>query len=134
MAAITISRAHFDEMLAHLLSAYPQEGCGLLAGMDGEVTGVHPVTNILRSSVAYEMEPREQILTMLAIEEAGHEIVAIFHSHPHGPAAPSETDVAQNLYPDVGQVIVSLADRQQPVARAFRIREEQVQPIDLRVQ
>lgn len=134
MTTLTIRRAHYQQMLVQLLAAYPDEGCGLLAGVGDEVTGVHPVTNTLRSPVAYEMDAREQLLTMLAIEDAGEEIVAIFHSHPQGPPWPSATDVRQNLYPDVRQIVVSLADRQQPAARAFWIREGQVQPIELRIQ
>ncbi len=134
MTAINFSRAHYEQMMAHLLRVYPQEGCGLLAGRGDQVAGVYPVTNILRSPVAYEMDAREQVLAMLAIEDAGHELLAIFHSHPQGPPALSESDLAQNLYPDVWQIVVSLADRQRPVARAFRISQGQVQPIELRVQ
>ena len=133
LTSLAITRQDYEQMLAHLRSVYPQEGCGLLAGHGNCVSGVHPVDNILRSPVAYEMEPRQQVETMLAIEASGLDIVAIFHSHPHGPQAPSETDVARAFYPDVRQVIVSLKDPGQPVARVFWVTENGVSPISLEI-
>ena len=49
--------AHYAAMLAHLRSAYPEEACGLMAGVDGEVLRLYAVENRLHSPVAYEMEP-----------------------------------------------------------------------------
>jgi proteasome lid subunit RPN8/RPN11 len=108
-------------MLDHVRGCYPEEGCGLLAGRGGRATAVYPVENILHSPVLFEMEPLAQIRAMLALEEAGDELLAIFHSHPAGPARPSPTDIAQAHYPDALQVIISLADRSQPEVRVFTI-------------
>jgi proteasome lid subunit RPN8/RPN11 len=51
------------------------------------------------------MEPGEQLKAMLAIEEAGEELLAIYHSHPGGPAWPSPSDVAEAAYPGVIHLI-----------------------------
>lgn len=111
----------FEAMLVHLQAGYPLEACGILAGPPGRVVCQYPIDNILASPVAYEMDPRQQIAAMIDLEERGWEMTGIYHSHPTGPERPSPTDVAQAFYPDSVYVIVSLADRERPVARAFRI-------------
>ena len=101
----------WSAVLAHLWEVYPQEGCGFLAGQGGRVTAVYPVPNRLASAVAFEMEPAAQINALLAIEQSGAELLAIYHSHPHTAAHPSPTDItAAAHYPEAGLFIVSLVD------------------------
>ncbi len=128
---LTIPRPLYDAMIQHLQDEYPLEACGLLAGQDGVVSRQYPIENILRSPVAYEMEPTQQIQAIIALEEAGLELAAIYHSHPHGPSAPSETDVALAYWPEAAYIIVSLQDRAAPQTRAFAIREGRVAEIPL---
>jgi proteasome lid subunit RPN8/RPN11 len=116
-----MKRPLFQAMLAHLQANYPLEACGILAGTANQALRLYTIDNILASPVAYEMDPKQQIQAMIELEAAGQEMVAIFHSHPTGPERPSPTDVAQAYYPDSVYVIVSLADREQPVVRGFRI-------------
>lgn len=126
MTELILSRALVDEMVTHASALYPEEACGLLAGQDGRATRFYPVENIHHSPVAYEMEPVQQIRAMLDIEAAGLELLAIYHSHPHGPARPSPTDVALAYYPDQVQLILSLAERERPALDAFTIRDGKV--------
>ena len=93
----------------------------LVGGRDGRAVRLYPVENVRHSPVAFEMEPVQQIKALLAMEAEGLELIAIYHSHPHGPARPSTTDVANAYYPDAVQLIISLANRQQPSIRAFTI-------------
>ena len=116
-------------MIAQAVAGYPEEICGLVSGHDGRAIALYPVENILHSPVAYEMEPLGQVRAMLAIEAAGLDLLAIYHSHPDGPARPSVTDVAQSYYPDSAYIIISLADREAPSIRAFMIQEREVQEI-----
>lgn len=133
MRELSLSQAHCDDMLRHLRDAYPLEACGIMAGLDGRVRRLYAVENRLRSPVAYEMEPRQQIAAMLDLEKAGLEMLAIYHSHPKGPQTPSRTDVAQSYYPGVAYVIVSLADRRHPSIRAFIISEGSFDEIVLKI-
>lgn len=119
--ALHLPRPLAAQLLAHLDSVYPEEGCGLVAGREGMATAVYPIENILHSQTTYEMAPVPQIETMLAIEAGGDDLVAIYHSHPHSPAYPSPTDVALAYYPDAIYLIVSLQERRQPVLRGFKI-------------
>ena len=115
-------------------AAYPLEGCGILAGRPGVATRIYPVENALRSQTAYEMEAAQQLAAMLAVEEAGLEMVAIYHSHPDGPERPSPTDVALAFYPDLAQVIVSLAERKRPLSRAFMVGNGRYHEIPLLIE
>ena len=121
MQTLTLSHALLDEMLAHVNRLFPEEACGLVGGLDGRAARLYPVENVRHSPVAFEMEPVQQIKALLAMEAEGLELIAIYHSHPHGPARPSTTDVANAYYPDAVQLIISLANRQQPSIRAFTI-------------
>lgn len=130
---LSVPQAHCEEMLRLLRDAYPLEACGILAGLDGRVQRVYAVENRLRSPVAFEMEPQQQLDAMLDLEDAGLEMLAIYHSHPTGPQTPSPTDVAKAYYPDVAHVIVSLSDRRRPSVRAFTIKEGDFDEIVLKI-
>lgn len=132
---LTIERPLLDQLLEHLQACYPQEGCGLLAG-DGEtgwVTAVYPIENSLHSPTAYKMNPTQQVQAMLELEARGWQMLAIYHSHPHGPETPSVTDVAQAMYPEAFHIIVSLQDRARPVVRTFSIAGQEVVEQKMRV-
>lgn len=107
-------------MLAHLQAVYPEEGCGLLSGSVAMVaTAHHAIENRLHSPTAFEMEPRQQIQVFLAIEACGEMVLAMYHSHPHGPTHPSPTDMTGAYYPEIPQIIVSLAKLDSPIVKAF---------------
>ena len=123
MERLTLNRTLLNEMLAHVSGLWTEEACGLVGGRDGRAVRLYPVENIRHSPVAFEMDPLQQINAMLAMEAEGLELIAIYHSHPDGPARPSATDVANAYYPDAVQLIISLADRARPSVRAFTIIE-----------
>jgi proteasome lid subunit RPN8/RPN11 len=133
LTTLIISREAYGNMLAHVQAEYPLEGCGLLAGIAGRVYQLYPVANKLKSATAYEMDPRQQVAAMVEMEARGWEMTAVYHSHPQGPETPSPTDVAQLYYQEAIQVIVSLRERERPVARAFRIEGKQVSEVPLLV-
>jgi proteasome lid subunit RPN8/RPN11 len=89
--------------------------------------------NVLGSSTAYEMDPAQLINTLRDLRESGQELVAIYHSHPFGPARPSTTDVQRAYYPDAAHLIVSLAEPERPRAAVFLISSGEILEIDLRV-
>ena len=121
MTPLILPHALLNEMLIHVSGLWPEEACGLIGGRDRQAVRLYPVENVRHSPVAFEMEPLQQIKAMLAMEAEGLELIAIYHSHPNGPARPSATDVANAYYPDAVQLIISLADRARPSVRAFTI-------------
>ena len=116
-----ITRAQADALVAHARDEFPNECCGLIAGRDGAATRVLPATNAEGTPFMYVMDPREQMELMDAIEDAGEDLVAIYHSHTRSAAYPSRTDVELAFFAEPLYVIVSLQDPDAPVIRAFRL-------------
>jgi proteasome lid subunit RPN8/RPN11 len=72
------------------------------------------------------MDPKEQLAAFKDMEAAGLDLIGIYHSHTHTTAYPSRTDAAKAYYPDALYVIVSLAKRDAPDIRAFRMTDGQI--------
>lgn len=126
-----LKREHLEAMLAHARAEAPFEACGALGGRDGRVEKVYPAQNAEKSPALYRMVPEEQLQIFLEIEGQGWELVGIYHSHPGGPAYPSATDLELAYYPEAVYVILSLVES--PAARAFRIVEGVVTPVEMEV-
>jgi len=131
---LTLSAGQWKQIVAQVQAEWPNEACGLLAGLAGRVLAVYPGTNVLHSPVEYKMDPREQVRAFLDMEARGWELLAIYHSHPAGPGEPSPTDIARAYYPDSFYAIVSLTDRSHPELRAFRIVERQVMEVPVHIE
>jgi proteasome lid subunit RPN8/RPN11 len=97
------------QIIDHCLAALPNEGCGMLA-MDGtRVAAVYPTGNQDTSPVSYTVPPREHFDALIEAESRGWVLGGVFHSHPHGPAAMSATDLARVTDPTWLYIVVSLA-------------------------
>jgi proteasome lid subunit RPN8/RPN11 len=129
IVVIRIDRHQHETMLQDLEANLPLEGCGIMAGPASRVERLYPIANRLASPYAYEMEPNQQLEAMVDLEDRGWELLAIYHSHPHGPDKPSQTDVRQAYYPETAYVIVSFRSRQEPSVRAFYIIDGRVTEI-----
>lgn len=121
-AALTILRAVAEEMLRHARAEVPNEACGLLSGSlsEGTATTYHPARNADASPYVYTVHPEDLVRIVFGIEDAGEDLVAIFHSHTHTPAVPSPTDRRQAQYPDAFYVLATLSDREADAAEALR--------------
>lgn len=120
-SGLSLSHAQWEQMRDYVEARVPLEACGLLGGRGGVVEVVIPVRNAANSPVRFRMEPLEQWKAFEQIESAGMELLAIFHSHPQGPAVPSPTDIAESFY-DVIQVIWSPGEGEW-LAHAFWIED-----------
>jgi proteasome lid subunit RPN8/RPN11 len=122
---------HVLRVIDHARAEQPDEACGLMGGRDGRVEEVYPLVNVEHSPVRYLAEPQGQLDVMLEIEGQSWELVAIYHSHVDAPACPSPIDVEMAYFPDAIYLIVSLADRRNPVLAAFRIRDRRIEEADI---
>jgi proteasome lid subunit RPN8/RPN11 len=61
------------------------------------------------------------------------ELTAIYHSHPHSPAFPSQRDIDHAFYPDVLILIISLMDQEVPEIRAFQIKDGKIEKRSIRI-
>ncbi len=92
-----------------------------------------PMTNAEKSRVRYRIDDRAHIELRRVLRglRPALSILGVYHSHPAGDAWPSETDVAEALYPEWTYLIVGLAGAR-PIVRAFRIRQGTARPVPLR--
>ncbi len=116
-----ISQELARELVDHAVADLPNECCGMIAGRGGTATRVLRAGNSEGSPFMYVMDPREQMRIMDAIDDSGDDLLAIYHSHTRSAAYPSRTDVELAFYPDTLYLIVSVADRDAPEIRAFRL-------------
>src|SRR5574341_885293 len=121
------------EIVDHGTREFPNECCGLVAARDGVPARVYAMKNLDASPVAYRLDPTEQLRVFDEMEAEGLELWAIYHSHTHSEAYPSETDVRLAFYPDPLYLLLSLTDRENPELRAFRIADGEVTEEELTI-
>jgi proteasome lid subunit RPN8/RPN11 len=116
MAILTISRQHFQLMIAHAEQTYPHECCGLMMGKinenwDKQLVEIIPTENAWNAETSNNfeiLETSQEVVTttehyftispqaMLKAQKQGRDrnlvIIGIYHSHPDHPAIPSEFD------------------------------------------
>lgn len=129
-----IAQALVDEMVEHARRDLPNECCGMVGGRDGDATTFYALENAEASPFRYSISPQDLFQTMRVIEEAGEELVAIYHSHTKSEAYPSQTDVNLAGWPNAIYLIVSLRDPDSPELRGFWIRDGQISEADLVVE
>ena len=128
-AILRMSAEIAAQIVEHAQSGYPDEVCGLVAGRGDVATAAYPGRNISPTpAVTYELD-HDTLTRMIDFEDAGLELVAIYHSHPRGPEIPSPTDIAHAYYSESVYLIVSLATPDRPMVRGFRITNEWVREI-----
>ncbi|HJV64393.1 MAG TPA: M67 family metallopeptidase [Geomonas sp.] len=130
---VVIPKEIHEAVIAHAQEGFPLEVCGILGGAEGAVTTHFPMTNTDASNEHFMMDPKEQFAVVKALRGSGEQMLVIYHSHPESPARPSQEDIRLALTPGVCHLIVSLMDREAPVAKAYRISEGVVEQVDVRV-
>ncbi|MFN3505064.1 MAG: Mov34/MPN/PAD-1 family protein [Caldimicrobium sp.] len=97
---LLITAKAWKEMISHLEKAYPEEGCGLLLGIEEgtyNVKKVYPMKNIWTNPEErknrYALSPEDWLKVEKEASKEGLSIIGIFHSHPNYPAEPSPFDI-----------------------------------------
>jgi proteasome lid subunit RPN8/RPN11 len=128
-----ISRALLDEVIAHARAEAPNECVGVIASRDGEAVAVHRATNAAASPLRYEIDAKELYTLHEAIDAAGLDLGAIYHSHTRSAPEPSQTDINLAFYPEAVYIIVGLEGGEADV-RAWRIVRGEVSETALEVE
>jgi proteasome lid subunit RPN8/RPN11 len=123
-----------ERIVAHARRDFPNECCGMVAVRDGRAVGVHEAENVAASPLRFEVDGREVHRALEAIEDAGQELGAIYHSHTRSEPYPSQTDInfAVN-WPGVEWLIVGLRRGGEPEVRCFRIDDGEVAEVTVEV-
>ena len=122
VTGLSLSPALAEAVMAHARADLPNEACGLISGSLATRRGTtfHPTRNAEASPLRYNVDPEDLVRITFAIEDAGEDLVAIFHSHTRSAAVPSATDRRTAMYPDPFYLLATLADPDAPAARALR--------------
>lgn len=132
---LRLPRRIVNQLLDHARASTGQEVCGLISARAGGASRSIPVANTASyPEYRYRMDPAGQIAALRQMRDAGEELLAIYHSHPSSPAAPSATDIAEAGYPDAVYLIISLNTKGVLEMRGFRIRENGVTEVALEIE
>ncbi len=123
----------YKEIVEQGLREFPNECCGVIASSDGAPVKVFPMKNADASPVTYRLDGKEQLKVFDQLEGQGWDLWAIYHSHTHSEAYPSETDIRLAFYPEARYILLSLADREEPVMRSFWITDGSVSEEELTI-
>ena len=124
----------YKEIVEQGLREFPNECCGVIAANgDGRPVKVFPMRNADASPVTYRLDGTEQLKVFDELDDHGWTLWAIYHSHTHSEAYPSETDRRLAFYPEAKYLLLSLADRDAPVLRAFSILDGEVEEEELTI-
>jgi proteasome lid subunit RPN8/RPN11 len=129
---VRLDAALLERIVAHARRDFPNECCGMVGVADGRAVSVHEATNVAASPLRFEVDGREVMSTIDAIEEQGRELGAIYHSHTRSEPYPSQTDVnfAAN-WPGVEWLIVGLPRDGEPTVRSYRIDDGVISEIEV---
>ena len=121
-----------EEIVAHGISSYPNEGCGLLFGRveqaDNIVTAIEVMDNVW--PVEEEKPERFKISeeAWLAAEfkamRTGFDIVGIFHSHPNHPPIASPRDLAWASWAGYSYLITEIRDGEPKKSRSWQLNND----------
>ena len=145
MNRLLISPRHLQTVERHAAMTAPEECCGVLIGRSiQETTMVERVLLVGNTSPEdrqnrYQIPPETVLAAHKEARALGLEVVGYYHSHPDGPARPSEAD-RENAWPGVSYLIVSLKGRQVAETRSWRLaadstgfEEEEIDQAALRI-
>ncbi|ABB56191.1 Mov34/MPN/PAD-1 family protein [Synechococcus elongatus] len=116
----------------HLQQCYPQEGCGLLLGVDRRVEQVWPATNVWQPEDTdedhdrcdrYQVDPQALLQAQRYCRDRQWQILGIYHSHPDHPAVPSECD-RQQAWPEYVYLIASVTQGKIEDCRCWHLNDQ----------
>ena len=91
------------EIIKHLRSTYPQEGCGLIVNVRGKLQW-KPCKNVSKNPLeSFKIEPSSYAAASLV-----GDIFAVVHSHPDQSPDPSEQDIKSSNFLQIPYHIYSI--------------------------
>ncbi len=139
---IRLSMAQAEAICDAAERTYPEECCGLLVGPAGtpealSVSRVVPSANVCEGDrrQGFEIDPRLLLELHRELREGAEAMIGVYHSHPNGSGAPSETDLARAWDPDLVWIIAAVREGGSASLAAFRPLPAKLrfEPVTLRI-
>lgn len=107
-AEISVAREVWDTLLREAARAAPLECCGILLGRAGRIEEARPARNVAAEPARrFEIDPAALIDAHRAARAGGLPVAGYYHSHPEGPAHPSDIDRALAAHDNAVWAIVT---------------------------
>ncbi len=91
--------------------------------------------NEFESPLRYKLDSKDNLRVSREMDEAGEEIVGVFHSHTKSAAYPSQTDVNEaQAWPQLIYLIVSLQDAEAPEVKGYWLKDLKIADAELIVE
>ncbi len=123
-----IVRRVLDDVRAHARESAPRECCGVLLGTTDRIVDSMRATNLAPGNTRFELDPRDHFRAIREARSRQLDVVGFYHSHPHTPAYPSPTDMAESGYADALHLIAGIREGVNEI-RLFRIRPDAVSEV-----
>ncbi len=121
-----ITDAHLKQIYRHAKETYPHECCGFLLGQfdDDLVRQVRAATNQNQDRTdRFIIAPEEFAQAQQEADDAGLDIMGVYHSHPDWPPIPSQTDM-ESAWEDVFYLITSVHEGMPLNSNVWRLVDE----------
>jgi proteasome lid subunit RPN8/RPN11 len=122
-----ITDAQLKQIYAHAKETYPYECCGFLLGdfaQGGLVRQVRRATNQnTERNDRFIISGEEFAQTQFAADEAGLDIIGVYHSHPDWPPIPSQTDM-ESAWEEVYYLIASVHEGRPLNTNVWRLSDD----------
>ena len=122
---LTMKKADYEKILSHAKENLPEEACGLIAGTkDGDkktIEKVYLLENVDHTNEHFSMKPKDQLAAVKDMRANGFVPLGNWHSHPETPSRPSQEDLRWANDSRASYLILSLADRENPVLNGFHV-------------
>jgi proteasome lid subunit RPN8/RPN11 len=129
---LVIPQAILTEIKTRAIASQPDECCGLLGGSGTLVQTHYPLRNVAEHPQRrYFAAPEDLFAAMRRMRAGGERMLGIYHSHPHGPAHPSATDLAMAFYPEAVYLIIAL--KSEAEVCAFSLKGSAITEIEIEV-
>jgi proteasome lid subunit RPN8/RPN11 len=119
---VRIPESIYAAMAAHIVESYPNEGCGALGSVDGQVVKHYPTTNAAEHPDDFSIISEADIIRIYNDIDTYDGDMIYYHSHPHTEAYPSARDI--EWAKRSGYLYIIFSHRfhpEPPYARVFKI-------------
>ncbi len=119
---VRIPDSIYADMLAHIVASYPNEACGALGSVDGQVVKNYPTANAAEHPDDFSIISEADIIRIYNDIDTYDGDMIYYHSHPHTEAYPSARDI--EWAKRSGYLYIIFSHRfypEPPYARVFKI-------------
>ena len=123
--AIQTTQSVVDAIARHGAEAYPNECCGALIEINGDVVDAWALPNTTQEGARrrFLVSPSDYRAAEARADAIGGTLAGYYHSHPDHPARPSQHDL-DHAWPNLSYVIISVAAGVPGAITCWRLRDD----------